>query len=40
MNKATKLYTINDITSIDLNLPNSHRIENYGINLEHCAEKF
>ena len=30
MNKATKIYTINDITSIDFNSANSHWIENHG----------
>ena len=40
MNKATKICTIKDITSIDFNSANSHQIENYGISFEHCAEKF
>ena len=40
MNKATKICTINDITSIDFNSASSHKIENYGISFKHVAEKF
>ena len=40
MNTATKICTINDITSIDFNSAYSHQIENYDISFEHCAEKF
>ena len=40
MNKATKIYTLNDIIIIDFNSANSHQIENYGISFDHCAEKF
>ena len=40
MNKLMKICTINDITSIDFNLVDSHQIENYGIGFEHDAEKF
>ena len=40
MNKATKICTINDITSIDFNSANSHQIENYDIGFEHDAETF
>ena len=40
MNKAKKICTINDITSIDFNSANSHQIENYGISLGHGAEQF
>ena len=40
MNKATKICTLNDITSIDVNSANSHQIENYGISFEQVAEKF
>ena len=39
MNKAKKMHTINDITSIDFNLANRHQIENYDINFEHGAGK-
>ena len=40
MNKATKICTMNDITSNDFNSANSHQIENHGISLDHVAEKF
>ena len=40
MNKATKICTINDITSIEFHLANSIEIENYGISFEHGVEKF
>ena len=38
--KATKICTINDITSIEFYLANNHQIEIYGISFEHGAEKF
>ena len=39
MNKATKICTINDITSTDFYLANSHQIENNGISFEHVSVK-
>ena len=38
MNKATNIWTINDITGIYFYLANSHQIENDGISFEHVAE--
>ena len=40
MNKATKICTINDFTSTEFYLANSHQIENYGSSFEHGTEKF
>ena len=40
MNKATKICTINGITSINFYLANIHQIENDGISIEHGTEKF
>ena len=40
MNKATKICTINNITSSDFYLANTHKIENDGISFEHGTEKF
>ena len=40
MNKATNIYTVYDITSINFYLGNDRQIENYGITFEYGAEKF
>ena len=36
MNKTTKIFTINDITSIDFYLASTRQIENDGISFEHA----
>ena len=40
MNKATKIYIINDITSINFYLAKTYQIENDGISFEHGVDKF